>query len=345
MRYKIASNTYAIETRNLTKRFRKTRSLREILFRPFGEKEIVTALRDVSIKVKKGEIFGLLGPNGAGKTTLIKLLCTLILSDEGEAFVNGMEITSNVSEVKSNIGYVVADERSFYWRLTGRQNLSFFSTLQNLSAPGAESRIRDVLKIVELEDEADKRFMLYSAGMKQRLAIARALLNDPSLLFMDEPTKSLDPLSARHLRTFIKERIVTEKKKTIFLATHNLQEARELCNRMAIIDRGEIKAIGSLEEMKGISGYHQKYIIKLNADADSMNTLKGILTRRNLAWKSSESLTGDLIFEFKSDNGKSDITGLVREIVMAGAEVLSFYPLESSLDDIFTYFFDKDREV
>jgi ABC-2 type transport system ATP-binding protein len=335
---------YVIETRNLTKRFSKTPSLQEILFHPFREKEMVTALRNVSIKVKEGEIFGLLGPNGAGKTTLIKLLCTLILSDEGDAYVNGMDVTRNISEVKSDIGYVVADERSFYWRLTGRQNLSFYSTLQSLSTSRAESRIRDVLKIVELEDEADKKFMNYSAGMKQKLAIARALLNKPSLLFMDEPTKSLDPLSARHLREFIKERIVTEKGKTIFLATHNLQEAEELCNRLAIIDKGEIKAVGSQEEMKKISGFHQKYIVKLNTDANVTNKIKDIFARRNLMWKSSELPTGDTIFEFQAEDGKHDIPDLVRKIVMAGGEVHSVHPVESSFDDIFAYFIGKGRE-
>ncbi len=166
--------TYCIETEDLSHRFSVIKSYRDLLLHPFAKKEI-TALREITVGVRKGELFALLGPNGAGKTTLIKILSTLILPSSGKAFVNGLDVTKHDREVRKKIGYVVADERSFYWRLTGRQNLRFFAALNNLAPGDTAGRIRSLFGLVGLEQDADRMFKDYSSGMRQKLAIARGL--------------------------------------------------------------------------------------------------------------------------------------------------------------------------
>jgi len=240
---------YTIETHDLTKRFALQKGFTDFFLHPFRKDE-VTAVEEVNIKIKKGELFGVLGPNGAGKTTLIKMLCTLITPTEGTAYVNGYDIAKDSGKVRESIGFITADERSFYWRLTGRQNLKFFASLHNFYSQDAENRIDNLLSLVGLENRADDRFLSYSSGMKQRMAIARGLLNDPAVLFMDEPTKALDPGAAQNLREFIKERIIKEQRKTVLLSTHHLGEAEQLCDRIMIIDESKIKVIGTMEELK-----------------------------------------------------------------------------------------------
>jgi ABC-2 type transport system ATP-binding protein len=256
-----------IETFNLTKRYPQIKRYREILIRPFLRREI-TAIDKVNVRVEKGEVFGLLGPNGAGKTTLIKTLCTLLVPNEGTALVNGYDIVKQEKEVRRSIGYVVNDERSFYWRLTGRQNLEFFAILNNFTTYRANRRIEEVLRLVGLETNGDKRVKDYSTGMKQKLAIARGMLSDPEVLFMDEPTRSLDPIIAKNLREFIRENIVEGQGKSVFLSTHNLREAEDLCDKLAIIDKGKIKACGTLGEMRALLGAKRQYLIELEKPGD-----------------------------------------------------------------------------
>lgn len=221
------------------------------MIRNSGQKDVLTTLEGVNLRVKEGEVLGLLGPNGAGKSTLIKILCTLILPTEGKAYVNGYDVVKEGQKTRSSIGFITTDERSFYWRLSGRENLQFFATLHNLSPSQVRSKVEELLDVVHLKNRADEPFLNYSAGMKQRMAIARGLLNDPSVLFMDEPTRSLDPGAAKSLRDFIKEHIVAEKGKTVFISTHQLDEAEQLCDKIAILDDGRIKAQGSPSELKG----------------------------------------------------------------------------------------------
>ncbi len=236
----------AIQVEGLTKIYVKRRSLREIVLRPIGQAEQVTALRNVSLEASQGEIFGLLGPNGAGKTTLLKILACLVLPTDGRAVVNGSDVAKDGRAVKRSIGFVTSDERSFYWRLTGRENLHFFARLYGLEAADARRHCQTLLEAVDLGAVADQQFMSYSSGTKQRLSIARALLHDPPVLCLDEPTRSLDPIAAKHLRRFISETLNRVRGKTVILATHNLQEAEELCGRLAILDRGRVLRQGSV---------------------------------------------------------------------------------------------------
>lgn len=238
-----------IETHGLTKKFALQKGFTDFLRHPFRKDEI-TAVYDVNLKINKGELFGILGPNGAGKTTLIKMLCTLILPSVGTARVNGHDIAKDSGKVRESIGFVTSDERSFYWRLTGRHNLRFFASLHNYYSDDAEERIDELLSLVGMENRGDDKFLSYSAGMKQRMAIARGLLNDPAVLFMDEPTRALDPGAAQNVRKFVKEHITGDGGKTVFLSTHHLPEAEELCDRIAIINEGRIVVVGTLDELK-----------------------------------------------------------------------------------------------
>jgi len=240
---------YAIEGFELEKSFAKKRSLKELFTKPFEQPGRVRALRGVDLHVKTGEIFGLLGPNGAGKTTLVKILSCLVLPDRGRALIGGEDVRHE-NKVKPRLGLVHSDERSFYWRLSGRDNLRFFARLYDVSGKRIESRIDELLSKVNLAEAAPRRFSDYSSGMKQRLAIARALLHDPPILLMDEPTRSLDPSASLSLRALIRDELKGRDGKTILLATHNLREAEVLCDRIAILVEGTVRQVGTIAEVR-----------------------------------------------------------------------------------------------
>jgi ABC-2 type transport system ATP-binding protein len=240
---------YAIEGWALEKSFAKKRSLKELFTAPFKSPERVHALRGVDLHVKTGEIFGLLGPNGAGKTTLLKILSCLVLPDAGRAELYGEDVRHE-NRVKPRLGLVHSDERSFYWRLSGRDNLRFFARLYDVPGKRIDSRIDELLRKVDLAEAAPQRFSDYSSGMKQRLAIARALLHDPPILLMDEPTRSLDPAASLSLRALISDELTGRDGKTVLLATHNLREAEALCDRIAILVAGTVRQVGTVAEVR-----------------------------------------------------------------------------------------------
>lgn len=220
----------AIVTRNLTKKF--------------GD---LIAVNGISFSVNAGEIFGFLGPNGAGKTTTIKLLTGQLLPTSGEASVAGFDIQLDREKIKPRIG-VIFEFQNLYERISARDNLNFMRQLYGVD----RSRVDQVLEMVGLKDRANEKLKHYSNGMKQRLLIARALLHNPEILFMDEPTLGLDPVFAREIRQIIAQ--LAKDGKTIFLTTHYMQEADRLCDRVAIINHGNIIAIDSPSQLKAISG-------------------------------------------------------------------------------------------
>ncbi len=237
-----------IQTNNLTKEFTKLRGISSP--RNFFDKVSFAAVKSINLTVSRGEIFGLLGPNGAGKTTLTKMLCTLILPSGGSATICGYDLARQQAQVKASIALISSEERSFYWRLSGRRNLEFFAALYGLSRKRARQRIPEVLEVVGMSDAADRRFQEYSTGMKQRMALARGLLAEPDVFFMDEPTKGLDPVAVRDLHEFIRNQL-TAQGKTVILATHDLAEAEEVCDRVGIMQGGRMKAEGKVSELAG----------------------------------------------------------------------------------------------
>jgi ABC-2 type transport system ATP-binding protein len=210
----------------------------------------VEAVRGISFHVEEGELFGLLGPNGAGKTTTIKMLITLLIPTGGTATVLGHDVVEDAYEVRRQVGYVFGGERGLYERLSAFDNLRYFSELYGVEPRDQKRRIHELLELVGLAGREKERVEGYSRGMRQRLHIARGLIHDPPVLFLDEPTIGLDPVGARELRTLVAS-LVTEQRKTVLLTTHYMFEADQLCDRIAVIARGEIVAEGTPSHLKG----------------------------------------------------------------------------------------------
>ena len=215
-------------------------------------KTVVEAVKDLSFHVKKGEIFGLLGPNGAGKTTTIKMLTTMLIPTSGTINVLGLNVEEQYKELRSRINFILGGERNLYWRLSAYDNLAYFADLYKIPREVQKEKIPALLKLVELEEASDRLVETFSKGMKQRLQIARGLLNDPEILFLDEPSIGLDPVSARKLRQIIKQ--LNAQGTTILLTTHYMYEADELCDRIAFINKGEIVMIDTPSNIKAKLG-------------------------------------------------------------------------------------------
>jgi ABC-2 type transport system ATP-binding protein len=242
----------AIAVENLRKTFPAVRGLRALLWPELSEP--VQAIRGVTLTVSSGEVFGLLGPNGGGKTTLLEILATYLLPTGGRAWVNGHDVVRELRMVRRAVGYCPAGGSGFDQRLSGRRNLEFFARLSDLPRPQAHERVACLWKLLGLDGFSDVAVARYSDGMRQRLTLARALLTDPPVLLLDEPTRGVDPETAAGWRRVLREQMVGELGKTILLVTHNLLEAEEICDRIAIMERGTIVAVGSVGEVLGREG-------------------------------------------------------------------------------------------
>ena len=212
-------------------------------------KEVV-AVDGINFDVREGELFGLLGPNGAGKTTTVKMLTTLLIPTSGSAQVLSMDIVTQANDVRARIGFIFGGERGLYWRLSGIDNLRYFASLYHVNPDLAHKRIPYLLDLVGLADRGQEKVEGYSRGMKQRLHIARTLLHDPEVLFLDEPTMGLDPVGARELRQVVRN--LQAERKTILLTTHYMFEADALCERIAVIDKGKLVALDTPEALKSL---------------------------------------------------------------------------------------------
>lgn len=238
-----------IDVDNITMRFPKARSIHELIRHPFRKNETFPALIDIDLHFQQGDRVALLGPNGAGKTTLLKLIGGLLLPTEGEIRVNGFSTLRDNGPARRSVGFVMNEERSFFWRLTGRQNLEFFGALDNLQGRLLQARIDELIELVGLGDAAGKPFSNYSTGMKQRLAMARGLLADPDVLILDEPTRALDPLACEDLMELILQRIHADAGKTLLIATHRFDEVRRLCEKVLVIHQGRIRSLDRLSNL------------------------------------------------------------------------------------------------
>ncbi len=240
--------TSAVSIVGLSKRFRVRRGLAAAVRAPLL-RESRLALANIDLDVNEGEFLGLLGPNGAGKTTLFKVLSTIILPDTGRASVLGHDVVRSPATTRRLLAPVIADERSLHWRLSAAENLKLFSALHGVPGRDVVVRVRELLTLVGLETTATQLVGTFSSGMKQRLLIARALLARPRVLLLDEPTRSLDPISARAVRTFLRDELVKRQGCTVLLATHSAEEAFGLCDRVAVLDRGRLLATGPAERL------------------------------------------------------------------------------------------------
>ena len=338
--------SYAIETKDLTKIF-VTKERKGIFKR--GTKKRIVAVDHVNFKVRSGEIFGLLGPNGAGKTTTIKLLATLLIPDDGEAWVNGYHIVQEADKVRESIGVSLYSDRGLYWKLTGRENLRYFAYLYHLPPKVAEKRIEELLEIVDLKGDADKLVEEYSTGMKAKLNLARALLNDAPILMLDEPTLGLDPHSARKVRELIMK--LRGEGKTILLTTHNMEEADHLCDRIAIINKGKIVALGTPEELKRMVKRQDIVVIEaINIDKALIEVLKGedyvSYVSENI--KDPLSMSGTLRIGL-NENSREALPNLLALMTKHKVKVQHIKVTGPSLEDVFITltkrgFYEEDQE-
>jgi len=294
------------------------------LQRSFGDQQ---ALAGVTFAVQPGEVFGLLGPNGAGKTTTVRLLNGILPPSAGSAAVFGLDPTTQGEAVRRRTG-VLTETPALYERLSARENLEFFGTLHEIPQAQLNSRVDEMLEFFQLTSRAKDKVETYSKGMKQRLALARALIHKPPLLFLDEPTSGLDPEAAQQVDDLIAD-LGRTAEQTVILATHNLLEAQRLCDRVAIMNKGKILALGSLEELARKLWPMTWVDIKLySASKDNLTqTLKacrGVLQ--------VEADTNALSIQVEND---SIIPDVIRQLVDQGASIYKVDPRDYTLEDIY----------
>jgi ABC-2 type transport system ATP-binding protein len=238
-----------ISVRNVTMRFPIPKRYREMVMHPLRPRRVCTALSDISLEFEKGDRIAVMGPNGAGKTTLLKLIGGLLLPTCGSIIVNGLNTIRHNTAARKSVGFVLNEERSFFWRLNATQNLEFFGALDNLRGAALRDHIRELISLVGLDSAGEKPVSDFSSGMKQRLALARGLIAQPQVLILDEPTRALDPVACEELRDLILSRIYQDSGKTLLIATHRLDEAMNLCNKIVIIDSGQLRACDNIADV------------------------------------------------------------------------------------------------
>jgi ABC-2 type transport system ATP-binding protein len=298
----------------------------------------MVALNGVNLRIKEKEIFGILGPNGAGKTTLIKILCTLVIHDEGEVYVNGFDPKKEPDKVLRNLQAVLPESRGFNWRLSGRQNLEFYALLYGLDGAETKRRINYLLEITNLTDRADDGYQRYSTGMQRKLLLCRALLQDTPIIVFDEPTAGLDPIAADDFRDMI-NRLVKEEGKTILMSTHNLQEAQGLCSRLAILQKGQIIALDTPDNLRHLIiediylricfidaayGLQEDNLVKLIERIDGVQSVNTEINNQNKL----ES------FRIKIEKGR-DISAILRLLAESRLKIKFIETSEPTLEDAF----------
>ena len=219
-------------------------------FFALGRKKI-ELFSNLNLSFKRGEIVGLLGPNGAGKTTILKLIATILLPNKGKILVNGTDSMEDPIPVRKIVSLVSSEERSFYYRLTGFQNLLFFAALCDIKKNEAKKRIDSISSFLKLDQHIDKRYQEYSTGLKQKLTLARGLLRDFQILLLDEPIKSIDAKTSGEIMTFIKDKLVRQEGKTVILTTHNMKEIEPFADRFVILDKGALAADFGRNKLSG----------------------------------------------------------------------------------------------
>ncbi|GIO27329.1 ABC transporter ATP-binding protein [Ornithinibacillus bavariensis] len=286
------------------------------------------ALDHISFDVKRGEVFGLLGPNGAGKTTTIKILTTLLLPTEGDVKVLGYDVVSESQKIRNQINFVYGGERGVYGRLTGKEYLYYFCTLYKVKRKEQPALIDKLLDLVSLKEAENQKIHTFSKGMIQRLHIARCLINEPKILFLDEPTIGLDPVGARLLRDLVRE--LSEQGITVILTTHYMQEADDLCDRIAFIRDGKISIIGEPSHIKESCNHLNLYEAILSTE--HLEKLKADQTFKNVE---EEVLKGSFVhikFEMKISS-EDEATSYLEQF----GQVLKLSKREISLEDAYIY--------
>ncbi|MBP3958149.1 ABC transporter ATP-binding protein [Gemmata sp. G18] len=324
----------AIRTEGLTRTYRKPRKRRWwwSKSKPVGaEERDFVALDQVSLEVRPGELFGLLGPNGAGKTTLIKILTTLLAPSSGSARVDGLDVIADAELLRPRINMVSGGESSGYGILNVRENLWLFARIYGVPTAVAEERIDKMLGVVGLTDKATSRISYLSTGQRQKMNFCRGFITDPKILFLDEPTLGLDVTSARAIRTFVKDWMKERPDRTLLLTTHYMAEADELCDRLAIIDRGKVLACDTPANLKRQVQKYPIYELSLapgHQGWGEVSKLPGVHQATTTTTPTTVELKVSLIEE-------PAIGAVVQALVTAGGRILTMKKVEPTLEDVF----------
>lgn len=312
---------------NVVKKFKRGKGLR---------KRYITACDHVSFTIEQGELFGLLGPNGAGKTTLVRCLATLLIPDEGKITIFGKDIIYQSMEARQQIGLLTSGERTLYWKLTGKDNLKFFAALYGLAGKERDKRIDYLMDLLELKDVETERVEKYSSGMKQKISLARALLHDPKILLLDEPTLGLDPQFSRFIRGFIKDELVGKGGKTVLLTTHYMDEADELCERIAFINKGKIVNIKTPAEYKDEIPHTEVLELRCQGNVNEERLRTALSSIKSIEKVSLINKENDLDLKVIASRVESILSDII-ELVRGEAKILAIDVKEPTLEDVFIY--------
>ncbi len=324
---------YAVETKDLYRVFKRKRKKKrkQEPGENNNEKEVV-ALDDVNIRVNEGELFGLLGPNGAGKTTLIKILATLLLPTKGDAWVAGYNVADKPFNVRMKINMVSGGETSGYGLLTARENVWMFSQFYGVPSKVAKARADELFKTFGLYEKRNQKMRTLSSGERQKMSMVRGFVTDPEIIFLDEPTLGLDVNASRIIRKFVSDWVRDSDKKTVLLTTHYMMEADELCDRVAIIDRGKIIACDTPENLKRM--VRRSSTLRLEIDPmEDYSKFRGIPGIRNFSKKVDPTTDhAELAFVIDEESAVSDIISLVTG---QGKKIHELRKTEPTLEDVF----------
>src|SRR4051812_11980281 len=324
----------AIVTDGLTRTYRKPRKRRWWWSKAQAEESEprdFTALDQVTLEVRPGELFGLLGPNGAGKTTLIKILTTLLAPSAGSAWVDGLDVVTDAGAIRPRINMVSGGESSGYGILNVRENLWLFARIYGVPTSVATGRIEKMLNVVGLTDKAGSRVSYLSTGQRQKMNFCRGFITDPKILFLDEPTLGLDVTSARAIRSFVRDWMREGPGRTLLLTTHYMAEADELCDRLAIIDRGKVLACDTPGNLKKRVQRHPIFELSLSPGVNGWGGLEK-LPGVHQATTTTTPTTVEVKVALEEEPA---IGAVVQELVTSGGRILSLKKTEPTLEDVF----------
>ena len=323
-------NNPAIRTENLTRRYRRSRKQKK---KETGSETVgdLMALDGISLEIREGELFGLLGPNGAGKTTLIKILTTLLSPSSGSAWVDGKDVVKEAEAVRPLINMVSGGESCGYGVLNVYENLWLFTQIYGVTNADAKQRIDRMLQVVDLVDKKHTKVSHLSTGQRQKMNFCRGFITDPKILFLDEPTLGLDVNAARSIRAFIREWLAEKPGRTLLLTTHYMMEADELCDRLAIIDKGKVLSCDSPANLKRRVQEYPMFEIGIAPGTNGsvkFDAIPGVHQATEIAGPTSIELKVSLREE-------SAIGTVVQQIVQSGSRILNLKKVEPTLEDVF----------